>query len=348
MCIRRIVAALASVLVSSSSVGDTKYIPVAVDDDLPILIPVSSFKLWQLNINAPVHGTQIMGYVIQTGRAGKVIVIDGGYYQNAQVSDAGALSAFIQDLGNHVDMWFITHQHPDHFGALADILGDISGTFYPDDATCTPTPAENYSGPQVDYVFGSFADPSYLASIGTNYSSAIQCFDDVIAGAPATTNLQAGQILDLDGVLIEVLNGWDQNMWADLGADDRINNGSLVLRVSDAFRSVLFTGDIGSVVGDVLVNDFGQRLKSDFVQMPHHGGEAEEEPGAYATNLGDFFEAVGARYCLWPTTQALWGGGYEENVAAVAGSHLCGEAESGRHYKAFEAVNPYYLEVPLP
>src|SRR5678815_631841 len=85
-------------------------------------VTTPGFRLWQLGSvvasarprNVPRQ--QINSYVIQTG-GGKLIVIDGGMR-----ADAGALSRFIERLGNHVDMWFVSHQHPDHIGALTEIL----------------------------------------------------------------------------------------------------------------------------------------------------------------------------------------------------------------------------------
>lgn len=101
-------------------------VPIIVDDELSVTIPAPAFTLWQLQTphicdnhdkTKKIACHQMNSYVIRTGVQNKVIVIDGG-----MTSDATPLTDFLQTLGNHVDMWFVSHQHPDHIGALTQIL----------------------------------------------------------------------------------------------------------------------------------------------------------------------------------------------------------------------------------
>jgi len=63
-----------------------------------------------------------MSYVIQT-RQGKVIVIDGGYQTGNY--DGKYLFAYLQRITGkakpHVDAWFMTHPHADHFAAFLSV-----------------------------------------------------------------------------------------------------------------------------------------------------------------------------------------------------------------------------------
>ena len=85
---------------------------------IALLISLSSqagggFSLWQLASQADKIGNS---YVMRTDK-GRVVVIDGGYAEEAPY-----LRGFIAALGGKVDMWIITHPHPDHSGALTEIL----------------------------------------------------------------------------------------------------------------------------------------------------------------------------------------------------------------------------------
>jgi len=47
----------------------------------------------------------------------KVVVMDGGVKE-----ETAYLRGFLAALGNKVDVWFVSHPHPDHMGALNEIL----------------------------------------------------------------------------------------------------------------------------------------------------------------------------------------------------------------------------------
>jgi len=76
-------------------------------------------------------------YVIQTP-GGRIIVIDGGC-----AGDAPYLRGFLNNLGNNVDVWFISHPHYDHVDALIEILNNTSGI-------------------TIDRIFGSLPDEDWV------------------------------------------------------------------------------------------------------------------------------------------------------------------------------------------
>ena len=70
------------------------------------------------------------------------------------------------------------------------------------------------------------------------------------------------------------------------------------MKVWDTQKSVLFSGDLGIEGGDkLLTSKYKDRLRSDYIQMAHHGQGGTNK---------DFYEAVGAKYCIWPTPIWLW------------------------------------------
>ncbi len=75
----------------------------------------SDFELWQLPSQINTIGNS---YVFRTAD-GKIAVMDGGVD-----AEAPYLRGFLAALGNTVSIWFISHPHPDHIGALFEILKD--------------------------------------------------------------------------------------------------------------------------------------------------------------------------------------------------------------------------------
>jgi beta-lactamase superfamily II metal-dependent hydrolase len=226
----------------------------------------SHFTLWQLSSNT--H-SQMMSYVLQT-QNGQLVVIDGG-----TAGDACYLRGFLGALGNDVEAWFISHPHPDHVDALTKILkqpGDL----------------------RINAIYGSLPqerwveeyEPEYLESL-TEMNRALRESSQEVA------EVIAGEVIKIDGIRIEVLSAKNPEI-----TNNAINNSSVVLKVSDTHKSVLFTGDLGVEGGKKLLDSpYGKLLKADYVQMAHHGQNGVDE---------SFYQAVQPRYCLWPTPEWLW------------------------------------------
>ena len=100
----------------------------------------------------------------------------------------------------------------------------------------------------------------------------------------------------IDGLGIEILAVSDETV---NDANNYINNQCMVLRLATPGTSILFLGDLGAAGGKRLLasNPGGQRLRSGYVQMAHHGQNGVDRR---------FYEAVHARYALWPTPEWLY------------------------------------------
>lgn len=209
-------------------------------------------------------------YLMKT-RGGKVIMVDGGY-----ASDVPKLRGHLEGAGNHVDLWFITHPHEDHMEALATILNDPQGitvgkvvySRVPDAfLDCEPGSAENARG----------------------YYRALDNFMD---GTDFINVHQAGQRFDIDGVGIMILSV------ADMGLHVKhYNEQSMIIRMWDDSKSVVFLGDSEEGRGDSVLAQYREYLDCDYLQMAHHGqGGCSEE----------FYKAINFRVCLWPTPSWVW------------------------------------------
>jgi beta-lactamase superfamily II metal-dependent hydrolase len=227
----------------------------------------TSFTLWQLPNQTP---TQMMSYVLRTTN-GRIIVIDGG-----NAGDGPYLADFLNVLGNMVDAWIITHAHSDHFNALREILKQ---------------PGEL----EIKALYGSLPSQAWVNKVGSDGEKKyLREFNEVVAQAGhAVSDLALGQVLEIDGVRLTVLGVKNPEITAN-----PVNNSSLVLRVYDGHKSILFLGDLGVEGGEKLLNGpMANRLQADYVQMAHHGQAGVNEA---------FYQRVNPAYCLWPAPKWLW------------------------------------------
>jgi hypothetical protein len=74
-----------------------------------------------------------------------------------------------------------------------------------------------------------------------------------------------------------------------------VNNSCSIIRMEVEGQTVLFLGDAGVEQGKVLLEKHGEELRSDFVQMAHHGQNGVTK---------EVYEAIKPKACLWPTP--LW------------------------------------------
>jgi len=228
--------------------------------------PEKNFTLWQL----PSQGsTQMLSYVIKSAN-GKIIVIDGG-----MTCDGTYLKKFLASHGNHVDSWFLTHPHLDHIDALTWILS-------------------NQDDLKIDKIYASFPPLEWIQKYEKSDANTSQEFYAALKKINKKyIDINCGDIFDIDGIHIEILS--DVNL--DI-TSNAINNSSIVMKLSDENKSVLFLGDLGPEGGDKLLKSIDhKKLKADYVQMAHHGQDGVSK---------NFYEVVQPEYCLWPTPLWLW------------------------------------------
>ncbi len=226
----------------------------------------TSFTLWQLPARTP---TQHMAYVIRTVN-GKVIVVDGG-----NRGDAEYLRGFLAAFDNRVDSWFVSHPHPDHVDTLTEVLNSPGKI-------------------RIGHIYGSMPEESWIEEHEPAHLKTIQQFSQSLKKSDhQVEELALGQRLDIDGLRIDVLGIKNPEI-----TGNAINNSSIVFRVSDTKKSVLFTGDLGVEGGRKLMKTkYKDQLPSDYVQMAHHGQAGVDQ---------EFYRAVKPRFCLWPTPAWLW------------------------------------------
>lgn len=226
---------------------------------------------------------QMMSFLLKT-KSGKLIVVDGGRWE-----DGDYLMEQIRKEGGHVSAWFLTHAHTDHVGALLKLLTNES------DGVDT--------GITIDHIYYNFASVEWyqkheLGDLGTAMSI-LQQLEALPAGVCKTVN--RGDEISVDDVMVQVMN--DRYEPEEVGERDG-NDASVAYRMVVNGKSILFLGDLQKKGGAHLLEQAGGGLKSDMVQMAHHGQNGVEE---------NVYDAIDPSICLWPTPQWLWdneGGSY--------------------------------------
>jgi len=77
------------------------------------------------------------------------------------------------------------------------------------------------------------------------------------------------------------------------------NNDSCVIRVTDGKFSVLLTGDIEKKTESQLVMQYGERLRSTVLQVPHHGSNTSSTGPFLRITRPDIAIASASRFNVW-------------------------------------------------
>lgn len=190
------------------------------------------------------EGQQLMFYTMQD-LEGHLIVVDGGW-----TTDADNVREIITRLGSHVDAWILTHPHPDHIGAFTELY-------------------KNLGSIKIDKVYTvDMAEPEVCLETAPWDDTAIyEEFKKL--DIPQLTYVYAGDTFEIKGLAVEVLNAYDDNV--KKLSEDLLNDGSMMFRVTAKEESMLFCADVGRDMSDYLLKTYGDDLKSDYIQMGHHG-----------------------------------------------------------------------------
>lgn len=262
------------------------------------------FTLWQLPAQTP---SQMNSYVILTDN-GKLCVIDGG-----TAGDAPYLRGFLAALGNEVEAWFISHPHIDHMGALNEILkapGDLN----------------------IHTIYHAALSGAFLQQHEPGARDLTMAFYDnmrTFKGSVVDVT-KPGLLLKMGDTRIKILGTKNEAI-----SVNPYNNQSVVIKIWDARKSVLFLGDLGVEGGDKLLNGpYRNELNCDYLQMAHHGQNGVRE---------DFYRAIKFKACLWPTPRWLHdndaGKGYNTHVwKTVEIRNLMNEIGIRKHYWMFDGL----------
>jgi len=217
--------------------------------------------------------SQMMSYIIQT-KDDKFIIIDGG-----TENDTAYLLEFLSKLegyNNIINGWILTHAHHDHINAFMDVISNHKGKI------------------NIKNIYYNFPEAAFIQQYEPQYAHTIQEFNALLpAFQDKCTIITDGDKIKFDEIIFDIMSSPD-----DMITQNAINNSSIVLKMHVDGQSVLFLGDLGIEAGDKILLKYGKKgLKSDIVQMAHHGQNGVGK---------NVYEAINAKVCLWNTPKWLW------------------------------------------
>ena len=213
-----------------------------------------------------------MGYVIVTEN-GHLIVVDGG-----NTCDAEAFLELLESYAGGrpvVDKWIITHPHGDHYGALQEICRNMNLAYRLQVKELVYHFPEDYRdrrGNGIGYVYPHFEEIHEVTGAGHHLPS-------------------VDEVQEVDGMQIHYLY-----TPTDVSILDNPNQLSLIFTVQGKGKKIMFTGDAYHRNMQIAVWRYGNALKSDILQLPHHG--------LCDTGNMDFYKKTDAKTVLIPISVA--------------------------------------------
>lgn len=210
---------------------------------------------------------------------GSFIIVDSGF-NSTQCADAiyETLVKLAPDPENIViAAWFITHQHGDHVGGVYQFA-----TKYADKVKLEQM-IYNYP---TERVFK-------LCDSSVNHITKLPEHTAMFEGAELV-EAHPGQEFYIRDAYIEMLYTWD--MFTS-SAVIFMNNTSLVFSVELNDTKIMMLGDCGPLASPVVTNAYGDYIKSDYIQVAHHG---------YIGATIELNTLIDADVVMWPAAQSTY------------------------------------------
>lgn len=241
---------------------------------MPFSVRAESSR-WIVTSYPDESGQQGMFYTIHNKATGALVVVDGGWSDNAS-----QVRQIIASYGNKVDAWILTHYHNDHVDAFNAIYEDPQGIRI-----------RRICAPEIDYdTYISVAKP-------WDYPESYEKFLLLTKDADNLTYIERDDRIKAAGLSFTFFNTYDDTLLNVVGRSDLPNNGSLVFKVEGEEDSFLFLGDAHDArLGQYLLDTYEEDLHATYVQAGHHGNNSMPQ---------SFYRAVDPDYMVFDAPRWL-------------------------------------------
>ncbi len=231
-----------------------------------------------------------MSYVFQLAD-GSFFVIDGGYYSDGE-RIYNYMKSKVPEGEIVIAAWLLSHNHADHCRAFL--------TF-----------ARTYNDVRIECVIKNMpASATYLESKtweDLNTHKVADALPDC-----KVVKAHTGMKFYLRNAEIEILCTIDSILPEPIPI---FNDTSLVFTVTIEGERMLFTADMGDDVAKFMIPMYGDYLKSDFVQLAHHG--MKNGHGRNMPNMIGFYAKVRPDIILWPNSEEQYYNPPDDELIAI-------------------------------
>ena len=260
-------------------------------------------SITQIKLEASV--SEGMSYVIHLSD-GTFLIIDGGWCDTNEKEADKLYNQLVALAGEGNDIvisgWIFTHCHGDHIGTFNFFVNK-----YHDNVT-------------IKEILYNFPSEEEIATNSSKYMldnspQRYTEFKRVISTYLTETRyvkLHSGYKFYYADAEIEILQTFEDlypKSVANNGYD--FNSSSTLFSVTVGGQKIMFLGDVSDVGASRLTKMYGDTLKSDIMQVAHHGLNS-------GGTIKELYQKINAKYILYPATL----GWYEGNITGVANTYL--------------------------
>lgn len=177
---------------------------------------------------------------------GDVIVIDGGTAGNEEI-----VRNILNGFGNRVRAWVLTRPDPGHIGAFMKIY-------------------ENPGDIIIEKVYDAFIDWQRYDDYGNRAGR--QLYQDYIAltkDDKRIVHVNRDAKFYSCGLEFVCYNAYDS--YVEERTQDLSQDGSLMLKIKGKQNTFLYCSDVSADMEKLIIDQYGDNLKADYVQMSNHG-----------------------------------------------------------------------------